>query len=277
MMRWSGGRRFGAFTLVACVIVACAGDDGETTPITPAASDGSAAAASDPESTQPGSTVTAASPTLAVCAPAPRAACSFAGSFDPPVGPAADLTGIDLRGATIGDEVDLSDAVLIGAQLDDAIVLGKMTGADLTNASLTNADLSGTDLTNATVTGATLTGAQVNATLFDTNDLAAATMTHVTVGIRSGETLAGVDLSGFDLTGVSFSSRASGPISMSAARFTGATLTGASFLRVDLTAADFTDAVFAVEGGAEPSFTETRCPDFLPSDDTVKGRAGCRL
>ena len=192
-------------------------------------------------------------------------------------GPAADLTGIDLRGATIGDEVDLSDAVLIGAQLDDAIVLGKMTGADLTNASLTNADLSGTDLTNATVTGATLTGAQVNATLFDTNDLAAATMTHVTVGIRSGETLAGVDLSGFDLTGVSFSSRASGPISMSAARFTGATLTGASFLRVDLTAADFTDAVFAVEGGVEPSFTETRCPDFLPSDDTVKGRAGCRL
>lgn len=212
-----------------------------------------------------------------MCAPAPAAACSFAESFDPPIGPAADLTGIDLRGATIGEEVDLSDAVLVGARLDDATVVGKLTGADLTNASLAGADLSGTDLTDATLTGATLTGAQVNATLFDTDGLATATMTQATVGVRGGETLTGVDLSGFDLTGVTFNSQASGPISMAAARFTGATLTGASFLRVDLTAATFTDAVFAVEGGTEPSFRETRCPDFLPSDDTLTGRAGCRL
>lgn len=56
-----------------------------------------------------------------------------------------------------------------------------------------------------------------------------------------------------------------------------ATLTGASFGRVDLTAADFSDAVFLVESGAEPSFTQTTCPDFLPSDETLSGRAARRL
>ena len=277
MMGWSGGRGIGAFTLVACVIVACAGDDGETTSITPAASDGSAAAISDPASTQLGSTATAASPTAGVCAPAPRAACSFAETFSPPIGPAADLTGIDLRNANIGENIDLSDAVLVGAHFDGATVVGRLSGADLTGASLVDTDLSGTDLSDAILAGANLTGADVNATLFDAIDLETAAITNVSVGVRGGETLAGVDFNGFDLTGVSFSSHASGPISMAAARFTGAILTGASFDRVDLTAADFTDAVFAVEGGAEPTFTDTRCPDFLPSDDTLKGRAGCRL
>ncbi len=61
------------------------------------------------------------------------------------------------------------------------------------------------------------------------------------------------------------------------ARFTGSTLTGASFHKIDLTGADFTDAVFAVDGGVEPTFTETTCPDFLPSDPTLEGRAACRL
>lgn len=273
-MRWSVGGRVGGFIVIASIVAACSGSDGAT--IAPATTAPTIVAATDP-SAATNDPVNTPPPDRRVCAPSPGAACSLAESFDPPLGPAADLTGIDLRGATLGEEIDLSDAVLVGARLDDATVLGKLTGADLTSASLAGADLSGTDLTNATVTGATLTGAQVNATLFDTTDLSTATMTQVTVGVRSGETLAGVDLSGFDLTGVSFSSRASGPISMSAARFTGATLTGASFSRVDLTAANFTDAVFAVEGGAEPSFTETRCPDFLPSDDTLTGRAGCRL
>ena len=62
-----------------------------------------------------------------------------------------------------------------------------------------------------------------------------------------------------------------------ASQVTGATLAGASFLRIDLTGADFTDAVFVVEAGAEPTFTETTCPDFLPSDHTLTGRAACRL
>ena len=94
-------------------------------------------------------------PTDRVCAPAPNAQCSFADSFDPPVVREMNLAGIDLRGATLGEDVDLRGA--------------------------------------------------------------------------------------------------------------------------DLTGSDFTDAVFAVEGGSEPSFTETTCPDFLPSDATLAGRAACRL
>ena len=166
--------------------------------------------------------------------------------------------------------------MLKGAHLDAARVLGKLRGADLTGASLADADLSETDLSGATLTGATLNGADVNATLFDADDLPTA-IPNVTVGIRSGETLSGTNLNGFDLTGVRFTSRANGVAPMAGARFAGATLTGASFHRVDLTGANFADAVFAVEGGSEPSFTETMCPDFLPSDDTLTGRAACRL
>ena len=196
-------------------------------------------------------------PTDRVCAPAPNAQCSFADSFDPPVVREMNLAGIDLRGATLGEDVDLR-------------------GADLTGAVLADADLSEVDLSGAILSGATLTGAKVNATLFGADDLPAA-MTNAIVGIRSGETLSGANLRGLDLTGVQFTSRANGIAPMAGARFTGATLTGASFLRVDLTGSDFTDAVFAVEGGSEPSFTETTCPDFLPSDATLAGRAACRL
>lgn len=276
MVGWSRGR-VGAITLITCIVVACSSGDGETTPVTDATGEQSVVAATVPAASQPATEESSALPTSRVCSPAPGAACSFAESFSPPIGPGVDLTGIDLRNANLGESVDLSEVVLTGARLDGAVVLGKMRGADLTSASLVDADLSGTDLNSAILAGADLTGADVNATLFDADDLATAAITNVSVGVRPGESLAGVDLSGFDLSGVSFSSRASGPISMAAARFTGATLTGASFVRVDLTAADFTDAVFAADGGAEPSFTETRCPDFLPSDAGATGRAACRL
>jgi uncharacterized protein YjbI with pentapeptide repeats len=249
MMRWSGR----ALVFFASVIGACSdsSDQSGSTSVPVAAVDGSTATTPAPSDTQPAPEV------VKVCAPAPGAQCSFAESFSPLVAPGVDLTGIDLRNATLGEEVDLREAVLSGARLD-------------------NADLSATDLTGAILTGATLTGADVNATLFDAEDLPTA-LANVTVGIRSGETLSGVNLRGFDLTGASFSSHANGIAPMAGARFSGATLTGASFVRVDLTAADFSDAVFAVEGGAEPTFTETTCPDFLPSDETLTGRAACRL
>lgn len=268
MMRRSAGRWVGA--VVGSLVVAACSNQGATTNTTPStfgAPIGSAPPTSSP-AIPPSSS--------RVCAPAPGAQCSNADSFNPPVVPGIDLTGIDLRGATLGEDIDLSDAVLNGAHLDAAKILGTLRGADLTGASLVGADLSETDLSRATLTGATLTGAGVNATLFDADDLPTA-IRDVTVGIRSGETLSGTNLSGLDLTGVRFTSRANGIAPMAGARFRGATLTGASFHRVDLTGADFSDAVFAADGGPEPTFTETTCPDFLPSDPSLTGRAACRL
>ena len=64
---------------------------------------------------------------------------------------------------------------------------------------------------------------------------------------------------------------------MGGARLTGATLIGASFFRIDLTGADFSDVVFGADSATEPSFTETTCPDFLPADPNLLGRAVCRL
>ncbi len=212
-----------------------------------------------------------------VCAAVPHADCSYAESFNPPIAASADLTGIDLRGAIIGADVDLRGALLNGAHLDGAKVKASLKNADLTGASLVGADLSESDLTGATVTDATLTGAHVNASVIDTNDLSTTKFTNVTVGVRSGETLAGAKFNGFDLTGVRFASDANGRVSMGGAQFTDATLTGASFFRIDLTGADFSGAVFTVGGGPEPTFTETTCPDFLPSNSKLSGRAACRL
>jgi uncharacterized protein YjbI with pentapeptide repeats len=249
MKRWSG-----ALVLFASVIGACSDSTDQTdstSTLVAAVDETTPPATTVPRNTRPAPAATT------VCAPGPGAQCSFAQSFSPPLAPGADLTGIDLRNATLGDDVDFDGVVLSGARLDDA-------------------DLSDADLTGAILTGATLTGADVNATLFDADDVPTA-LANVSIGIRSGETLSGVNLRGFDLTGASFVSHANGVAPMAGARFSGATLTGASFERVDLTASDFSDAVFAVEGGAEPTFTETTCPDFLPSDATLAGRAACRL
>lgn len=252
MMKWSGG----ALVFFASVIGACSdsSNQSDSTPAPVATTDGST---STTEATERAGASQPAPVVSKVCAPAPGAQCSFAESFSPPLAPGTDLTGIDLRNATLGDDVDFDGVVLSGARLDDA-------------------NLAEADLTGAILTDSTLTGADVNSTLFDADDLPPA-LANVSVGIRSGETLSGVNLRGFDLTGASFASRANGVAPMAGARFSGATLTGASFERVDLTAADFSDAVFAVEGGAEPTFTDTTCPDFLPSDPKLTGRAACRL
>ncbi len=254
MMRRSAGQWVGTF--VGSLVVAACSADGATNDTTPSTF-GAPIVSSQPSSTAASIDATDPAPIDHECVPAPGAQCALAESFAPPIVRGMDLTGIDLRGATLGEDSDLRDV-------------------DLTGASLADANLSDADLTGATLSDATLAGADVNATLFDADDLPAS-IPNVTVGVRSGETLSGADLSGLDLTGVQFVSRANGIAPMAGARFTGATLTGASFLRIDLTGADFTDAVFAVEGGAEPTFIETTCPDFLPSDPALAGRAACRL
>ena len=78
----------------------------------------------------------------------------------------------DLRGASLGKEADLRDVDLTGAT----------RGRDLSEA------------THRRLEGCVLTGADVNATLFDADELTSA-MANATVGIRSGETLSGADLS----------------------------------------------------------------------------------
>lgn len=274
MSRWPCGARLGGLIVAATVVTACS-SDGSTSRTTSATEH-----VSTPTSLPRANSLPVVASSVVrhlVCAPLPHADCAYAQSFDPPIAASADLTGIDLRDAVIGADVNLNGALLNGAHLDGATVKASLKNADLTGASLSGADLSQSDLTGATVTGATLTGAQVNASVVDTNDLSTTKFTNVTIGVRSGETLAGAKFNGFDLTGVRFASDAHGRVSMGGAQFTNATLTGASFFRIDLTGADFSGAVFAVGGGPEPTFTETTCPDFLPSNSKLSGRAACRL
>ncbi|MGZ4680631.1 MAG: pentapeptide repeat-containing protein [Ilumatobacteraceae bacterium] len=274
MSRWPSGARLGGLIVAATFAAACSSDG--STSRTTTAERGSTPASLPGATSVPGVASSVVVRHL-VCAPLAHADCSYAKSFAPPIAASADLTGIDLRNAVIGADVNLSGALLDGAHLDGATVKASLKNADLTDASLAGADLSQSDLTGATVTGATLTGAHVNASVIDTNDLSTTKFTNVTIGVRSGETLAGARFNGFDLTGVRFASDAHGRVSMGGAQFTNATLTGASFFRIDLTGADFSGAVFAAGGGPEPTFTETTCPDFLPSDSKLSGRAACRL
>ena len=163
MLRRSDSGRLGRFVAVASLAAACSGggSSSETASTRLTAVETSVAPSAPPDGTA------GEPPSDRVCQPAPRADCSLTQSFDPPVAAAADLTGIDLRGAVLGDDVNLSNATLTGAQLDGATIRGSLKGADLTNASLVRADLSASNLAGATLTGATLTGALVNASVVE--------------------------------------------------------------------------------------------------------------
>lgn len=76
-----------------------------------------------------------------------------------------DLQGMDLRSVCFSQ--DLSDVNFSGANLDNALLRTRLTGAIFLNASLRNATIpSEVDLTNADFTGADVTGARFWKTSF---------------------------------------------------------------------------------------------------------------
>jgi hypothetical protein len=81
---------------------------------------------------------------------------------------AADLSGIDFRGADLHESVldgaDLSEADLKGADLSGASLMSaNLSGADLSEANLSEANLLEANLSRANLNGANLSGAQLNA------------------------------------------------------------------------------------------------------------------
>jgi hypothetical protein len=118
-----------------------------------------------------------------------------------------DLSGIKLVNSDAGAsrEIDLSEAVLVGANLSGAYLRGtNLSGANLSGANLSAANLSRANLSGANLSGATLaapsTGSSTN---LEYADLTGANLegVHFHRTLLSGANLSGVDLRG--TTGIS--------------------------------------------------------------------------
>ncbi len=119
-------------------------------------------------------------------------------------GSRADLSDAVLRGADLRDAV-LSDAVLRGADLRDAVLSGAylrgavLRGADLSGADLRDAVLRGADLSDAVLSDAVLSGADLSDAVLSGAYLRGADLRDA---VLSGAYLRGADLSGADLSDV---------------------------------------------------------------------------
>ena len=204
------------------------------------------------------------------CALAAASNCSFAEQFGA-VEPGADLTGIDLRGAQIGDidltGADLGDADLRYAEMRETVI----TGADFTNADLENAtinvDFDGVSLERAGFNGITTDGRFFDAKLPPTTHL-----TGMTIDVSTHPIPTGTSFVGTQITTTTF--QGGGPLgNMAGVDFSGAVMSYVSFVNVDLTGATFTGNDLS-----KATFDLTTvCPDGLAPDPALEGGAACRL
>ena len=172
----------------------------------------------------------------------------------------ANLTGVDLRGATLEDtdfsgavlsQVDLtkadlqranlSGATLIQTKLIEAVLTGVdlsgviLTESNLTGASMAGAKLSGAHLSGATLSDVTLTDANLTGALLNTSNLTGASLKNANLSGASfiGADLASVDLSGSKLIGATLIGT-----NLKGANLRSANLIGSRLLRTDISGSD---------------------------------------
>ncbi len=206
------------------------------------------------------------------CTPAAHADCSFSKIDSTSALKGADLSGINVDGASL-IKVDLSGTNLNGASARSAQLNGvNLSGANLKGARFDVAGLSSADMTGADVTGGNFDSALVSASFFKTKGYATAAVRGIILVPAAGDSLAGLNLAGLNLTGASFDSFRA-VLSMTGADLHGADLTSVSFDGVDLTGANFSGATLTFINFGE----STICPDGKKPSTGGYGAARCRL